>query len=72
MALVLQQRRLLTIADVRTHANGTRELVLHSAKLKADFVVVDRSPETDRLREIQAELVATLFTDRPAWEADEE
>jgi hypothetical protein len=72
MALLLQQKRLLALRDVRVGPNGQRELVLHSARLKADFVVPDIPPAPQQLREIQETLTASLFTDQPTWEFDEE
>ena len=72
MALLLQQKRLLALHDVRTGTDGQRELVLHAARLKADFVVPDCPPSPEQLRAIQEELTSSLFTDQPTWELDDE
>ncbi len=72
MALLLQQKRLLTLHDVRSDPEGRRELLLHSARLKTDFVVSDIPPPPEQIRAIQAELAANLFTDQPTWEVEQE
>lgn len=71
LALLLQQKRLLALRDVRRGPHGEQEWVLHAARLDADFVVADVPPAPSHLAAIQSELASHLFTDQPSWDVEE-